>query len=184
MEMRQVYIDSCDHDLFGAFWKLHGTSFPIFEQRTLALQKLAFDNGKQYRLLAFVKGDDFLGFISYWEFDTYCYVEHFAISATLRGKGYGSNVLDKFIADVGKMVLLEIDPVIDAVSEARLRFYKRCGFVENRYQHRHPAYREGYEPHSLMVLTTKRGITEEEYEKFSRDLIDLVMKGTPDTAEK
>lgn len=182
--MKQVYIDSCSHDLFGAFWSLYGTSFPIFKQRTLAQQKLAFDNGQQYRLLAFVEDDEFLGFISYWEFDAYCYVEHFAIGATLRGKGYGSRVLEKFMADVGKMVLLEIDPISDAVSEARWRFYKRCGFFKNPYQHKHSAYRVGYEPHSLVVLTTKRGITESEYMEFSRDLGEVVMKGTPDVAEK
>lgn len=36
------------------------------------------------------------------------------------------------------MVLLEIDPVVDAVSEARLGFYKKCGFLENPYPHVHP----------------------------------------------
>ena len=156
-------------------------SFPIFEQRSTLQQVEAFQN-ERYKLLAFTENDVFLGFISYWEFDTYRYVEHFAVNTDLRGKGYGSNLLRTFIQSTDKIVLLEIDPITDSISEARLRFYKRCGFSENPYPHKHPAYRSEYQPHSLIVLTTKGEISKDEYQKFNLDLNRTVMnKGIMET---
>ena len=39
----------------------------------------AFQN-KAYKLLAFTEGNVFLGFISYWQFDTYYYIDDSAES--------------------------------------------------------------------------------------------------------
>lgn len=173
--MQQNYINSCTHPLYKSFHDLYNTSFPVFEQRSAEQQKEAFQE-EQYKLLAFTEGETFLGFISYWEFDTYRYVEHFAVNAELRGKGYGSTMLREFLQSTGKVILLEIDPITDSVSEARLRFYKRCGFYENAYPHKHPAYRSDYAPHDLIVLTSKREISKEEYQDFYMDLSNVVMK--------
>ena len=175
--MQQQYINSCDHPLYKSFHDLYSVSFPLFEQRSAAQQMDAFQN-ERYKLLAFTEDDTFLGFISYWEFDTYRYVEHFAVSAAQRGKGYGSAMLRAFLQSTGKIILLEIDPITDSVSEARLRFYKRCGLHENPYPHRHPAYRSEYQPHPLIVLTSKRAISKEEYQEFYKDLNEIVMNET------
>lgn len=172
--MQLCYINSCNHPLYKSFHDLYVVSFPIFEQRSAAQQADAFQS-EQYKLLAFTEGEAFLGFISYWEFDTYCYVEHFAVNAELRGKGYGSTMLREFQQSTGKLILLEIDPITDSVSEARLRFYKKCGFHENPYPHRHPAYRGEYHPHPLIVLTSKRAMSKEEYQMFYKDLKETVM---------
>lgn len=172
--MRNININNFNHPLYKVFEKLYSSSFPIFEQRTKEQQEIAFDN-KNYHLIGYEENNSFIGFISYWEFDDCLYIEHFAINTDIRGKGYGSTLLNEFIKSTTKIVLLEIDPVIDNISEARLRFYKKCGFYENPYPHKHPAYRNEYQPHSLIVLTTKRKISKEEYLKFSLDLNTIVM---------
>lgn len=74
-----------------------------------------------------------------------------------------------------KTVVLEIDPITDEVSEARLHFYKRCGFVENVYDHVHSPYREGYKAHHLEVLSFPSDLTPEEYVSFSCQLTQVVM---------
>lgn len=173
--MQQCYIDSFSHPLYKPFHDLYSVSFPIFEQRTPQQQADAFQKGHYYKLLAFTENGTLLGFISYWEFGAYRYVEHFAIQTSARGKGYGSKLLQAFIRSTEKIILLEIDPVTDSQSEARLRFYKRCGFCENQYPHKHPAYRLEYPPHPLVVLTTKRKISEDEYQMFNHDLSKTVM---------
>ncbi len=168
------FVTSFEHPLYKPFLDLYSESFPLFEQRTAEQQLRAFQSDA-YKLLVFTVGDSFLGFIAYWEFDDYCYVEHFAVNSTLRGKGIGSGLLKTFIRSISKTVLLEIDPITDPVSEVRLKFYKRCGFFENPYPHRHPAYRSEYQPHPLIVLTTNREITAEEYQRFALDLCETVM---------
>ena len=173
--MNKTRITHVDHPLYGSFEALYSVSFPVFEQRTRAQQERAFQS-ENYHLMAYGEDGVFIGFIAYWEFDDYVYIEQCAIHRDLRGQGYGSRLLTGFIAECPRMVLLEIDPAIDEVSQARLGFYRKCGFHENPYPHFHPPYRNGYKAHPLMVLTGGRGITEKEYDRFNQDLIDTVMR--------
>lgn len=172
--IRMHRIDACTHPLYEEFRKLYRQSFPVFEQRTPPQQRDAFVHDA-YRLLAYTENGLFLGFIACWELATCRYVEHLAVNDLLRGRGYGSRLLGDFVRAPGKPVLLEIDPVTDDVSAARLRFYQKCGFVENPYAHRHPPYRAGCAPHLLVVLTSGRAISEEEYQRFDDDLRNVVM---------
>ena len=173
--MNYIDIDSSQHELYDSWRKLYTVSFPIFEQRMQEQQEKAFSCA-DYHLVGYSEGDMFVGFISYWEFSSYRYIEHFAVHQGLRGRGYGSEILNAFLRSTSKVVLLEIDPVVDSVSRARLRFYRKCGFHENPFAHTHPPYREGYPPHSLVVLTSPRSITENEYRIFSTDLTEVVMQ--------
>ena len=176
--MKHINIHNSSHPLYEAFETLYASSFPVFEQRTREQQEAAFSN-VNYHLSGYEANDTFVGFISYWEFDDYLYIEHFAINTHIRGKGYGSDLLRRFIQSTDKIVLLEIDPINDSVSEARLRFYKKCGFYENPYPHKHPSYRSEYRPHPLIVLTTQQSISEKEYQTFNHDLGNTVMNFPP-----
>ena len=172
--MEQIEIKSISDKLFVAFKDLYSISFPIFEQRTEVQQMKAFAC-PDYHLLCFVENEVFIGFIAYWELEHCLYIEHFAIHQLLRGKGYGSRVLKEYLKMANKTVVLEIDPITDEVSEARLHFYKRCGFVENVYDHVHSPYREGYKAHHLEVLSFPSDLTPEEYASFSCQLTQVVM---------
>ena len=123
--MNCIDIDSSQHELYDSWRKLYTVSFPIFEQRTQEQQEKAFSCA-DYHLVGYSEGDMFVGFISYWEFGSYRYIEHFAVHQGLRGRGYGSEILNAFLRSTSKIVLLEIDPVVDSVSRARLRFYRKC----------------------------------------------------------
>ncbi|MDD2952973.1 MAG: GNAT family N-acetyltransferase [Parabacteroides sp.] len=160
--------------LFSVFKQVYAASFPIFEQRTEEQQERAFQS-PNYHLAVYLKENRFIGFISYWNFSTYIYIEHLAIHENFRGQGYGSSLLDEFNKRQHKTLLLEIDPITDEVSANRLKFYKKCGFFENGYKHIHPPYRNAYQAHPLIILTTARPITEDEYIQFSFDLRDIVM---------
>ena len=125
--------------------------------------------------MASVDNGLFIGFIAFRECVVYVYIGHCAVSRDIRGEGYGSRLLADFIAANSKTVLLEIDPLVDDVSKALLAFYRKCGFHENPYTHVHPPYRDGYGAHPLIVLTTGRPLSEEEYQQFRKDLSDVVM---------
>lgn len=172
--MQYIKIDSSSHVLYKAFEELYSVSFPVFEQRTETQQEYAFSRNN-YHLIGWHSEGHLIGFISYWEFKEYLYIEHFAVNTGIRGKGYGTKILNAFIESIPKIVLLEIDPITDEISKARLRFYERCGFYKNPHSHKHPAYRDEYQSHSLIILTTKRVISEQEYLDFSNDLNKCVM---------
>ncbi len=178
--MEKIKIDSTEHPLYTAFKEVYAGSFPVFEQRTEAQQRAAFKDAA-YRLTAYTENGALTGFIAYWIFGDYVYIEHFAMSPAVRGKGYGSRILNDFISGTPRTVLLEIDPVTDTVSAARLRFYERCGFHTNEYRHIHPPYREGYAGHPLVVLSSGRPLTPDEYAQFARYLTETVMKQVEDS---
>lgn len=173
--MMKTRVTQCRHPLYGVVRELYSQSFPIFEQRTEAQQECAFSSAN-YHMVAYEEDAVLIGFVAYWEFDDYVYIEHCAINRELRGQGYGSRLLSGFISECPKRVLLEIDPVMDEVSKARLGFYRKCGFHENPHPHFHPPYRKGFKAHPLRVLTTGRPITEKEYASFLQDLNGTVMK--------
>ena len=110
---------------------LYHTSFPINEQRTDADHKAALEDERFYCLSAW-EGEDFLGLLFCWKMKELFYVEHFAVNTQMRGSGIGSRLLADFCKDK-PLVLLEIDPPQDEISQRRLRFYERLGFVQNPY---------------------------------------------------
>lgn len=160
---------------YKEFETLYAKSFPVFEQRTKEQQAAAFVS-TYYHLDLYYEDDIFIGFIAYWQFDRYSYVEHFAIHDMHRGHGYGAQLLNQFVDEQARQVVLEIDPIVDEVSAARWRFYERCTFSQNSYAHIHPPYRDGCTGHSLVILSSGGTLETEVYELFYNDLINIVMK--------
>lgn len=177
--IKPITITSASHHLYPIFYSVYSASFPIFEQRTYEQQQNAFADNR-YRLDAYVSAEgEFIGFMSYWTFQKYVYVEHFAVSPQQRGMGKGSIILRQFMANAKatrRIVILEIDPPVDTASISRQHFYERQGMTLNIFDHHHPPYRDGFKAHALRIMSSGGNVGTKEYEIFSRDLQDIVMK--------
>ncbi|WP_392564202.1 GNAT family N-acetyltransferase [Orbus wheelerorum] len=153
---------------------LYDSAFPEHEKRRYqgrnSIQRL-----DDYYLYYFSDNGAFIGFIGSWKIDDFFYIEHFAVLPTSRGQGYGQKVLKMFSWQV-KNIILEIDPVIDEISQKRLRFYQHCGFKENNYSHVHPSYHPQYEPHKLEILSFPISISRQTYQTFNQKLNQVVMQ--------
>ncbi|MGG4664172.1 GNAT family N-acetyltransferase [Providencia vermicola] len=154
--------------------QLYDQAFPRYEQRSYQGRKSIL-NHDDYYLYYFTDNNVFVGFIGCWKINEYFYIEHLAISDSLRGQGYGQKVLKQFCHDVG-LVILEIDPVIDEISQKRLSFYQHCGFQQNEYKHAHPSYYPENKPHKLEVLSFPQAIDKETYQQFNQMLQTVVME--------
>lgn len=168
-------IESVDDPLFEKMWSIYDYSFPYFEKRTLSHQVTAFSN-PDYHLDCYIDNDKFIGFIGYWDFSDYIYIEHYALDKEVRGSGYGTKILKEFIENAGKIIILEIDPVVDEVSTRRLRFYKHLNFVENPHSHKCHVYRHDCGEENLDILTYPHEVDCAFYKRFNEDLRDVVMK--------
>ncbi|GIN99396.1 hypothetical protein J5TS2_00650 [Brevibacillus halotolerans] len=93
----------------------------------------------------------------------------------MRGNNVGSRRLQKF-CDLHNLVILEIDPPVESISIRRKNFYMRLGFMQNHYQHKHPAYRKQNLPHELVIMSFPRRISELEYKQFNKYLVKTIMK--------
>lgn len=118
---------------------------------------------------------ELVGILLYWDLDNCKYIEHLAISPSLRGKNYGSRVLKEFCENNGT-IILEIDPPVDDISIKRLNFYSNLGFKLQEFEHIHPPYRRDYKGHKLKVMSFNRNLSEDEYNTFNVFLKERIMK--------
>lgn len=98
--------------------------------------------------------DVFVGILYYWYWPQYSllFVEHLAIAAHLRGRGYGHEAL-RLIQKPDTCVMLEIEPVVDKIAARRLAFYESAGFVRLPYPHVQLPYHRGGKPVPLELLS-------------------------------
>lgn len=166
--------DTQDH-WYKSYHEIYTVSFPIYEQRDELQQTKAFED-KRYHLIIKTNEDKLVSFIAYWDFKNYVYIEHLAVNSELRGQNKGSELLEDFAEFISKIAILEIDPPIDEISKKRQKFYEKLGYEVNPYIHFHPAYKEGYVPHELVVLSLNRQLDKGEYYEFYDDLCNIVME--------
>lgn len=173
--METIRIKSSENPYFKRVWEIYRYSFPVFEQRTPAHQEVAFKSNL-YHMDAYINNGEVIGFIGYWIFPDYAYVEHYAMAKESRGQGYGTKILKDFLAwQQGKIVVLEIDPVVDEISTRRLHFYQNLGFQESPFRYTCPKYQPDEKEGELWVLTYPTTVDCRFYDRFYKDLHEVVL---------
>ena len=115
-------------------------SFPSDEYRSLKEQRTFTRERENFHMNIIYSSTTPVGIISYWKFDTFTYVEHFAILPTLRNCGYGTAAIKKLI-EKERSVVLEVEMPTDDTSRRRIDFYRRCGLSLCEKEYIQPAYR-------------------------------------------
>ena len=172
--MRLERVTDSSHPMYNEALRLYRMSFPYHEQREELSQKRILGNSEYCFDLVYDE-DRFVGLILYWENEEFIYIEHFCICPEMRNKRYGERVL-ALLGKGEKPRILEIDPPVDDISRRRKGFYERCGFIDNPYEHTHPAYHPESRGHSLVLMTSPERLSREAFERFSRYLGERVMK--------
>lgn len=159
---------------FTEAFSLYEKSFPKSEKRLLPDQEEAMKDSA-FHCDVILDDNQFAGILFYWKISGFCYIEHFAIATSLRGKNIGSRSLKQFCEIQGR-IILEIDPPVDDISTRRERFYNRLGFVVNPYEHTYHAYQNHCMPQKLVLMTYPEQIGEKEYNLFNEYLQNHIMK--------
>ena len=90
-------------------------------------------------LTAYYDGANFCGFTHTTSTDKVLFLMFFAVQSDLRGKGYGSAILDYLKRqNPGKAIVLNVEPLDPTVSNAqervnRMLFYRKNGFYDTGY---------------------------------------------------
>lgn len=143
---------------FPNFLKLYNEAFPPEERREYHderhLANFIKMKGGKFHVLAVKDGDRFLGFLSYWTFEGYTYVEHFAICPEQRGKKLGTEMLHHIFKEVSPDVLLEVEKPVGDVEKRRIDFYERNGFcVRKEFNYVQPPYSPDMQPVPMLLMT-------------------------------
>lgn len=145
------------HAEYAYVEQLLHSAFPPEERRDDDRQRINTDKESRfYTLYIYRDGDKPLpvGVLTYWDFDSFLYIEHLAIDPSLRGQGYGQTVLASFGQSRPHPIVLEVEHPTDEQSRRRIRFYQQCGFTLWPCDYLQPPYRKGDSPLPLYLMAS------------------------------
>ncbi len=130
------------------------SAFPKIERRDTAEQRGKIDhNDLIHCLVAELQGTP-IGLFTYWDFESFGYGEHFATDPTLRGKGYGAQIVQQVLVLVQKPFVLEVELPKNEMSRRRIAFYERNGLELQDIPYIQPSYQIGAGEELPMALMT------------------------------
>lgn len=163
------------HENFDKVFQLIEISFPKDEYRTYDEQK-ALLNNPAYEIYTYSDDDTLKAFIAMWKFDSFMYIDHFAVDPIHRGNGIGSEFLREAVRIFGKMVCLEVELPNNEAASRRIDFYKRNNFFLNKYPYMQPPISTGRNPVPLLIMTSGRPVNDMEFKKIKETLYSQVYK--------
>ena len=142
-----------------SFLKLYNESFPPDERRELKdeehLANFIKMKGGKFNAFAAKDGDLFLAFLSYWTFEGYVYIEHFAVDPAHRSKNIGRKMLSHLFDIAGPNVLIEVEKPEDSDdARRRVEFYEKNGFkLREDINYVQPPYSAEQSGMEMMLMT-------------------------------
>ena len=91
-------------------------SFPPEEYRQLEHLREYTDRIGNFHNNIIFDDDLPIGFITYWDFDRFYYVEHFATNPALRNGGYGKRTLEHLCEHLKYPIVLEVERPVEELS--------------------------------------------------------------------
>ena len=155
---------------FPEIYRIMQASFSDDEYRPYDEQLALFEE-PEYRIYYMPAG-----FLAVWEFESFIYIEHFAVDPALRNSGTGSAMLQELVKQYQKPICLEVELPEDELTRRRIGFYERNGFVFNEYPYIQPPISKGKSPVPLRIMTYRSEITRDEFQKMKEILYRRVYK--------
>lgn len=151
--IRLQRITTADTALYSYMEQLMTASFPPEEYRELEELRKYTDSKSHFHNNIIFNDDVPVGFITYWNFGHFYYVEHFAIDPAQRNGGHGKNVLNHLCQLLEHPIILEVEAPEEEMSQRRINFYQRHGFSLWETPYQQPPYKAGdsYLPMFLMA---------------------------------
>ena len=153
---------------FSEIYRIMQASFSDDEYRPYDEQLALFEE-PEYRIYYMPAG-----FLAVWEFESFIYIEHFAVDPALRNSGTGSAMLQELVKQYQKPICLEVELPEDELTRRRIGFYERNGFVFNEYPYIQPPISKGKSPVPLRIMTYGSAITQDTFEEMKRVLYQRV----------
>lgn len=140
------------------FLRLYNESFPENERRIFKdaehLANFIKMKGGKFHAFAAKDGELFLGFLSYWKFEGYVYVEHFAVANEHRGRRLGTGMLEHLFRTVSPDVLIEVEKPDTDEAARRIKFYERNGFrLRGEIDYIQPPYSDAQKSVPMDLMT-------------------------------
>ena len=153
------------HKQYPFIEQLLHAAFPKNERRDDEKQRLYTDCKHNFHCLLIEQADNIpVGVLTYWDFNNFFYIEHFAISSSLRRQGWGTKAIKNFFNEHSqKPIVLEVEHPTNEESIRRISFYKQCGLSLWSCNYLQPPYRESDEWFPLYLMVSDGLCFEKDY---------------------
>lgn len=103
-------------------------AFPREERREALWHRRAMADGDFY-CCRVTDESRFIGLVCYWVHGDLVYLEHLAMAAECRNRGYGARVLEELHKRYAKFIIIaEVELPVDELTRRRCGFYERLGY--------------------------------------------------------
>ncbi|WP_024771364.1 GNAT family N-acetyltransferase [Aquimarina macrocephali] len=164
--MNQIRLKNISDNYFHQAWELYENAFPVEERRILDAQTHVMKKSN-YHFDIVVDENKLIGFLLWWDFETLRYIDHFATSTEQRNKGFGKLILENFMNNNDKPILLEVELPNTTINQRRIKFYQRIGFKLNQHYYEVPPSTEGQKPLQLLLMSYPTLLTAKDVEQFT-----------------
>ncbi|MCD8418041.1 GNAT family N-acetyltransferase [Tenacibaculum finnmarkense genomovar finnmarkense] len=151
---------------FSEAWKLYQEAFPVEERRLLETQINILKNSI-YHFDVILHQNKFIGFLLWWNFETLNFIDHFATVSAHRNKGFGKKIIENFIKNNQKLVLLEVELPDTEINKRRIQFYERVGFHLNSHYYETPDLSNNEKVFQLLLMSYPKELTFKNIEQFT-----------------
>ena len=173
--MKQIRLKNISDVYFNSAWKLYEDAFPLEERRSLDAQKNVMKK-TNYHFEIIVDDNQLIGFLLWWDFEKNRYIDHFATLTEQRNKGFGKQILERFLDINDKPILLEVELPNSAINQRRIKFYERIGFKLNQHYYEVPSSKEDHSPLELLLMSYPEHLTKKDVEQFVESCHPIIFK--------
>lgn len=157
--------------------KVFLNSFPRKERRPIDVLFHLYKTNPHFTIDIAKFEEKTVGFLCYWDLDTFIYGEYFAIAPNFRNGGYGKVVFQEFINSIQKPIIIEVELPETDLATRRIGFYQRLGFTAwEKIQYKQPPYYKGG-PYVPLMLMSKGDI---DVEKDIYKIVDTLYSAVYD----
>lgn len=134
--------------------RVYTNSFPKSERRLFDTMIDLYNNSNKFIIQVVKQDDKNIGFLTFWDLGEFIFAEHFAISAEARNGGIGAIVMNLFMDEQTKPIVLEVEIPVTTLAERRIGFYQRLGYkLWENFTYHQPPYHEGENPIPMYLMT-------------------------------
>lgn len=175
MEIRKLDISNEQEITF--IENLYIESFPLSERRPVDEMLDLYKNDSSFIISNAINENQPVGFLTHWDLNKFIFAEHFAISPQFRNEGFGQKVMDLFIAETEKPIVLEVELPTTILSERRIGFYQRIGFrLWEEVQYQQPSYYKGGNAIPMKLMSYGNIDIEKDIKDIRSDIYSRVYK--------
>ena len=162
---------------FYKVYNLMRASFPRDEFRNYEGQKALLEI-PEYQIYIWpdAKRPEPKAFIAVWEFESFVFVEHFAVDPDCRNEGLGAKILAELSERTEQRICLEVELPETELAKRRIAFYERNQFFFNDYTYEQPPIFAGCDPLPLRIMTTEKQVNADEFQKIKQELYERVYR--------